>query len=148
MLGLHVLRKNVIYVQDCPFHNEIFHYIDICVALCSHCYHPWCLFKQCASSMKCNKKFDPSWQLSSGFFNIQDEKKSPLQLEATLMGFLVTNLWPCFKFIVVCCICEKKIVLDNHMLCTSTKSKLNLCSKCSMKSFWCEEVVATFLGFV
>jgi hypothetical protein len=39
-----------------------------------------------------NKKFDPSWQFSFGFFNIQDEKKSPLQLEATLMGFLVTNL--------------------------------------------------------
>jgi len=55
-----------------------------------------------------NEEFDPSWQLSFGFFNIQDEKKSPLQLEVTLMGFLVTNPWPCFKFIVVCCICEKK----------------------------------------
>jgi hypothetical protein len=52
------------------------------------------------------------------------------------------------QFIVVCCICEKKIVLDNHMLCTSTKSKLYLCSKCSMKSFWCEEVITTFLSFL
>ncbi len=139
------------HVQDCLFYNENFHYIDIYVALCGHCYHPWYLFKLCASSMKCKpngwyEKFDPSWQLSFGFFNIQDEKKSPLQLEATLMGFLVTNPWPCFMSIVFCCICE--IVLDNHMLCTSTKSKLNLCSKCSMKSFWCEEVVATFLSFL
>ncbi len=54
------------------------------------------------------EEFDTSWQLTFGFFNIQDEKKSSLQLEATLLGFLVTNPWPCLIFIAVCCICEKQ----------------------------------------
>ncbi len=133
--------------------NENFHCNDICVTSCAHWYHPLCLSMRCAFSMKCkverwNEEFDPSWQLTFGFFNIQDEKNSPLQLEASLLGFLVTNPWPCLIFIVVCCISQKKIVLNNHVLCTSTKTKINLCSRWSMKWFWCEEVVATFLGFL
>jgi hypothetical protein len=64
--------------------------------------------------MKCkvdrwNEEFDPSQQLTFGFLNIQDEKNSPLQLEATLLRFLVTNPWSSLIFIVVSCICEKNL---------------------------------------
>jgi hypothetical protein len=129
-----------------PFLQWNFHCIDICVTSCGHYYQPSCLSLQCAFSMKCkverwNEEFDPSWQLTFGFFNIQDEKKSPLQLEVGLLGFLVTNPWSCLILLFVAFV-KKKIVLDNHMLCISTKTKLNLFSRWSMKSFWCEEVVA------
>ncbi len=64
----------VIYVHDYLICKENFHCNDVCVASCGHCYHPWCLTIQCTSQTKCQVKgcdqeFDPSWQLSFGFFN-------------------------------------------------------------------------------
>jgi len=149
---MHILEKNCHLCFKLPFlqWNFLLHWYmcDIMWSLL-----PSLVFIYAMCIMECNvdrwnEEFDPSWQLTFGFFNIQDEKKSPLQLEATLLGFLVTNPWPCPIFIVVCCISIKKIILENHMLCTSTKTKLNLCSIWSMKSFWCEEVVTTFLDFL
>lgn len=50
------VKKIVIYVQDCPICNENFHCNDICVALCGHCYHLWCLTIQSTSVTKCQMK--------------------------------------------------------------------------------------------
>ncbi len=78
------LKFFVIYVHDCLICNENFHYNDICVASCGHCYHLWCLIVQCTSWIKyqvkgCDQEFGPSWQLSFGFFNKVEEKtNSPM----------------------------------------------------------------------
>jgi len=49
-------KKSVIYVQDCLVCNENYHCNDICVASCSHTYHPWCLVVHYTSSPKCKVK--------------------------------------------------------------------------------------------
>jgi hypothetical protein len=65
----HCIRS--LNVEVCPICNEDFDFNDICVASCSHNYHPWCLLVHTTCSRKCKaincgEVFHEGWCFSFG----------------------------------------------------------------------------------